>query len=537
MGTLQIPGIDGTFEVDDSFGSLSPEEQQRAVGDMSRAARVEQMKLSNPNRGNFFDRFVGQGLLMSFGDEVKAGVRGGAEYLFNNPDNTPFRDIYDRNVAGERADAEAFAERNPKTAMAADIGGGVAGALIPGLGGAGLVARGATGGARLGRAALAGGASSAAVEMGQETGSLADRFSAETLGAGALGASTAGLTQGLLNGLAARRTAANMPTRDDFAQLARRHYRAADQSGAMLSDKWWNRTIGHISRRAQREGLHPRLTPKASSAIRHLQSLSNRPMRIGELDQARKVLRTVADDVLPNGRMSADGRLGVAMINDLDQAMMGARPRDALGGISPEEGFRQLDRARNAWHRGSKLDIIEWALHKADASTGNFSQGGMDNALKTAFKAITTNRRLFNRFNAEERRALMKIAKGGGLTERFFRLFGKLNPRGVVSALGGGIMGHSVGGMPGVAGMYAGGAASAGIATAMRKGNVRQAQAATAGIPYTLDPMRGAERGLQAAAQGTMAQHPEVVPQAAMAGAREGLENVVAPGLEFLLNR
>lgn len=112
-------------------------------------------------------RAAGQGLSFGFGDELEAYLRKG--------DGT-----YEDKLAEIRSAMSKFAEENPKTALAAELGGSIPTAL---LGGAGLARAGLTGAAKV--AALEG----AAYGFGSGEGGLAERAKSAAVG-GTIGAAT-----------------------------------------------------------------------------------------------------------------------------------------------------------------------------------------------------------------------------------------------------------------------------------------------------------------------------------------------------------
>lgn len=72
-------------------------------------------------------RTVGQGMSLGFGDEITAAARAGVGALTGSGS---FGDLYDKSLGEERASIETFAQQNPKTALAANIGGAVATAPV-----------------------------------------------------------------------------------------------------------------------------------------------------------------------------------------------------------------------------------------------------------------------------------------------------------------------------------------------------------------------------------------------------------------------
>ena len=72
-------------------------------------------------------RTVGQGVSLGFGDEITAGVRAGVGALTGDGN---FSDLYGTALDEERKSIDTFAQQNPGTALAANIGGAIATAPI-----------------------------------------------------------------------------------------------------------------------------------------------------------------------------------------------------------------------------------------------------------------------------------------------------------------------------------------------------------------------------------------------------------------------
>lgn len=146
-------------------------------------SHLENRKKAGTGTLAFIDNLVRQvanGLTFNLADEASAGMNaltGGR--LSGDPAMTG---DYSANLDAERGRDAAFSSLNPKTALAANVGG----AMIPALATAG--AAGAfsapTMGAAMGRGVLAGGATGGAAGFGAAEGGLANRAEGATWGAG-----------------------------------------------------------------------------------------------------------------------------------------------------------------------------------------------------------------------------------------------------------------------------------------------------------------------------------------------------------------
>lgn len=144
-------------------------------------------------------RTVGQGLSLGFGDEITAAARAGAGALTGGGS---FGKLYDTALGEERQSIDTFAQQNPGTALAANIGGAIATAPVLPMA---TVARG-VGALRTGANAAANAAGYGAVAgFAAGEGGLAKRLenAAET---GAASAAIAGPVGAVVGRIGARAT-------------------------------------------------------------------------------------------------------------------------------------------------------------------------------------------------------------------------------------------------------------------------------------------------------------------------------------------
>lgn len=155
------------------------EEAPAAAGRFRMVKEEPREKTRAPSqRGTILDPLVGQGILMGFGDEMKAGVRAGARRLFGNSGRS-YSELYDDELGGIRSDLEGYRERHPTASTVAEMAGAVA--TIPYAPG-GAATRGARLGERLLRGARTGAGYGAAYGFGSGEG-VEDRVTGALTGA------------------------------------------------------------------------------------------------------------------------------------------------------------------------------------------------------------------------------------------------------------------------------------------------------------------------------------------------------------------
>ena len=163
------------------------------------------------------------------------------------------------------------------------------------------------------------------------------------------------------------------------------------------------------------------------------------------------------------------------MVDKLDDFAENIGAKDIRAGTvaEAEKASSALGDARTLWGRFRRSEAIEDLIERAKLSAGQYSQSGMENALRKEFRAFAKNKDKMRGFSPEEKTAIIKVASGGPV-QNLTRLVGKMAPRGVVSggfALGAGAMGGPlVGGA-----VMAAGEVGKRTATAMTSRNAQRA--------------------------------------------------------------
>lgn len=184
MAKIKVDGV-GVIEVGDDFNNMSARQKQDFVNRVARERKDVETKNTRKKDddgyvANLARTALGQGALLGFGDEVEAGLRTGFGLLGD----------YDETVKDVRGQVKSFADENPATALAAEIGGGL---VTGGLGGARAA------GTALGRKILAkGGTAGLAGAIGAGEGAIAGAGAGEGAGGRLSGALVGGTLGGAL---------------------------------------------------------------------------------------------------------------------------------------------------------------------------------------------------------------------------------------------------------------------------------------------------------------------------------------------------
>lgn len=215
----------------------------------------------------------------------------------------------------------------------------------------------------------------------------------------------------------------------------------------------------------------------------------------GAKGQIAKQIKTIEQN--NPGALISKGAAGAgtrARYMDLHQQMQSAEAaraaalenfqnEDTLVSQGPQSTIDALNNARTYWSRASQAQLIQQQIDKAGIkASANYSQSGIENALRQQFKSLALNDKAMARLAPDVQEAVKAVAKGSPMGN-LLRFVGKYAPHGPVATLAGMGVGSMMGGV--------GGAAEGGLASLL--------------VPMAGEAARiGATRATQAAAQRTL---------------------------------
>lgn len=364
-----------------------------------------------------------QGMTFGFGDELYAGVTAPFRAIPGLFDGSGY-DIgraYEEGLGLTRETIERDLARNPTAGMVGDVVGSVVtgGTLAKGgvtlMNGAkstipSMAARGAAEGA------IYGGVSGA----GRAEGGVEDRLREAAWGAG-LGAATGGVLGAGTGYLASRSAKAAVPTVGDLKAAAGARYKVAEQSGVVaprpatigLSDTMHSIAVkeGLVSPTGRISGSYP----KIAEILKTVDDYANGTMSVPQMQSVRRTLQDAAGSIDKGER-----RIGKIMLDKFDEFTSSLAP-----------ALREGDAL---YHQAKKGEAIEQAIELARIRSNQYSQSGMENALRTEFRALQRKiaKGQLRGLSQAEIDAINKVANGGALTNAL-RYVGKFAPSGVVS--------------------------------------------------------------------------------------------------------
>lgn len=411
----------------------------------------------DPTTQNFGEKvgtFLNKGAeAMTFGlagDEANAAIAGAI----------PGGMGYDERLAFERQQEALMEESNPGAMLGAEIGGSIAGALLPG-GAIGTLGKGAGTMARIGASAAAGAGMGGTYGFMEGEG-MPDRVSGAATGAAiggiagaaapAIGAGVQRIADGRVANRAIREAVATAPTTEGLRSQGRQAYDAIEGVGLNIRPERVNDLKAQIANALRGEGAAytgaERVLPGSSAILGAVDNVGAgaNTVPFNELDIFRRYANNAAAGAAatnPN-----DARIASGVVEKLDDFVMGLKPDDVDSG---DVALLQelLPKARNLWSRMSRSDLIDNAI---EAGNNNYRSGAAS-GIRAQFQRILNNPKLIRGFSDAEKKMIQRVVNGS-LPEQFVNYMGS-----GLGMMAQGAVGGMLGGIPG---MIAGGAIGAG---------------------------------------------------------------------------
>jgi hypothetical protein len=408
-------------------------------------ALTRQPQSSAPGMTEGLARSAAQGATFNFADEIEAGARA---LLDAAQGDATFGERYGHHVENIRRGIERFREEHPGKALAAEVAGAVA---VPGLGAAKAAQTAATAGGRVARGLAAGSGAGGLAGAGAAEGDLAERGAGAVRGAvagGSIGAAVpaagAGAAKlGRVAGFWKKAAGPKAPTVDQLKAEASELYARARNAGVQIRPDPWAGFVDDIEQYVRKKGIDPDLHSRANAALNRLVETRGKSLTLDETETLRRVLQSAGES-----NSDSERRLFGKMLDRFDDWRGALKQDDVLSG--DPQAASLLPQARSLWHRVKKGEILEKIIKDAeDLRANQYSQSGVENALRTEFRKLASNTKKMCTFNAAEEKAIRDVAKGAPVANAVRRL-GKFSPRGPVS--GGFALGSAaLGGIPGLA--------------------------------------------------------------------------------------
>lgn len=219
-----------------------------------------------------------------------------------------------------------------------------------------------------------------------------------------------------------------IPTTAELRKATNEAYKRGEESGVMVKADQYAKAADEIAENAKAEAMDPVLHPKSSRIVKVLQERKGKDLDLQEAENLRRIALEAEGDVNAVGTQTGDGRIAGKIVDDLDEKI------DAL---STNAEARSLNR------RKANSQLLDVLVDRAETKAGaNYTQSGLENALRKEFQALALNKNRMRRFSPDQQAAIKRVARGGKL-ENSLRNLGKFDPTsgGMSAALSAGLAG------------------------------------------------------------------------------------------------
>jgi hypothetical protein len=332
------------------------------------------------------DTFTGamQGLTMGSYDELASAVgtpinaaarlMGGEDSINGMGDVLPFlgRSFQDTRQGQQGLVDQAY-QRSPAAAISGDIAGSLGLGLLSGGANVTSIARPTIAG-MAGRGAIEGGLTGSAGGFNAAPeDTLESRLTSAGVG-GATGAALGAVTGGILGGRMAGAQAKAVPTTDELFADARTIYQGGKAAGS--APPTLSNDIADAMESVARSKnvilpngeLNPTYTA-LNGVLKVSDAYKGRPLSMEELQRIRENIRDVVANPEPGVQ-----RIGMDMLDEFNKFAYKA--------------FPELEEADDIYWKAKTGELIEKMGRLAQARSGQYSQSGMENALRAEFRAI-----------------------------------------------------------------------------------------------------------------------------------------------------
>lgn len=227
------------------------------------------------------------------------------------------------------------------------------------------------------------------------------------------------------------------PSIADLKTQAGEQYDIAKLSNFQFKKNEFNKNAVNIQKTLKQEGFDKDLHPNVNAAINRLVK-DGTPKTLQNVETLRKIAKA------PAASLNADERrLAQIMVEKLDDFIDNAKPNQIIAGRNTNAN-KVLQDARQLWSQAKKGEILQDVFDTAELrADANFSQSGMENALRRRLVNLADNKKLMRTFTKDEQAEIIKAAKGGPI-QNTLRWAGKFSPSSAIAGAGGSYLGASL---------------------------------------------------------------------------------------------
>lgn len=283
-----------------------------------------------------------------------------------------------------------------------------------------------------------------------------------------------------------------LPT-SEIKGLSQQMYKEAEDAGVKYTPSGYNRLAYGLRHLAETEGLDKNLHPQSYSAISRIyanrvvppkvdplaksgfvgeksNALPNKTFSLEDIDTARRWINAARKS--PN---EADRRIANIAADRIDEFLSNPVASDIAAGDA-QAASKAITAARALWSRAKKAEILDAIQERALNRVGaNYTNAGLQTALRQEFKAIANNPNRMRQFDSQEQAVIKRIVRGASV-ENMLRWAGKFSPTSPMQAVISMFVG-APGGPVGQAALMGGGYAAASRSAAMQARKIQELNA------------------------------------------------------------
>lgn len=249
--------------------------------------------------------------------------------------------------------------------------------------------------------------------------------------AGMIAGGAVGATSGIKG-----RKAETAPTAAQLKEQSTIAYKRSADAGAVIKpESLENAGQNIVNKVSNKIVIDPEVDTGAMAINRRLTKTFEEPQTLEQLDLTRQFIRSEQ----ANGGRS--GEYARQALKEFDSYIDNLGSKDILAGNSTK-AVNSLKDARDLWKRSNKTQIIEDILQSAELRSSNYSQSGIENAVRQRLVSLADSNDM-KFFSLGEQQAIRAAAKGGKV-QNVLRWMGKLSPSSVVAAGAGSYIGASM---------------------------------------------------------------------------------------------
>lgn len=211
---------------------------------------------------------------------------------------------------------------------------------------------------------------------------------------------------------------AGAPAATDLKAAARAMFKDVDSSGIGVKTDFFAQRIHQLAQKADSELIDAELD---APAVRLYNILADRTrqayeggrgLSLGELHN----MRQIAQDIVIKSKGDRTGRFADQVVTAIDDIVGNLKPSQMeippnLLSNGPNAAGNSLLKGISTWGRAKRVDLIEEALFKAQNQAS-----GVENGLRTQFRALLQNKSTRSLFSPAEIEAIQQVANGTSLS-------------------------------------------------------------------------------------------------------------------------